>query len=662
MRYSTLGVTLLLLLAACAPPSAAPPPVADPGVWFLEVAGDGVVWLGPETLSTLDVDPRQEVPPQVHISHSDHELPTLPVHSQAGWGLLFFAPDAASRYTDRTHIRVEIDQPGQPVTTADPPPPTSIAEGAWVSTHREQDERYLPQAETAQPWFWEPLYAPAAVTHTWTLTEALPGPVTATLHLWSHTGLPPQPDHKLRLHWDGRPVGEWTWDGTGMQHLTAAWDVAAPGQHAFTIETPALPEVDAAVVWIDGWDVTTLRPVTADGTLWQAAGDGLRLAEAPAGARLLDVTDPRAPVDLGPIPDDGVVGTEPGHRYWAGEPPAAREPLAVRPAERVDLEALAGVDYLVLAPRPFHVPLEPLLDHRTQQGLTPALFSIQAVYDTLGSGQPDPAPIQALVGVLPDLRYLLLVGDGAVEPGGYDGDAGALRVVTPLTRTRVLGETPADGLLGGDRVAVGRLPATSASEVSAIVDKVLRWEDQGTEPQVLLLSDDENEFADMTGDLAELMPDAGTVRWVDSGAEGSRQEVLDTLRQGPTWVSFSGHGSLTQLCDEGLLTWEDGGAWREPAVVVAWTCLAGHFAHPAQASMGEVWLREPRGGVVAFLGPVGETTTGEQRPFAEAFYETLPDSERLGDAWLAALQAGDAPDVEVGYLILGDPALLLPWK
>ncbi|MGD1993089.1 MAG: C25 family cysteine peptidase [Anaerolineae bacterium] len=661
MRHWILGVALALLLAACAPPPA-PPPVIDPGVYFVEVAGDGVVWLGPETLSTIGVDAGRDAPPAVRISHSDHVLPTLSLSTEAGWGLLFFAPDGATRYADRTHVRVVVEQPGQPMDTVDVPRPGSLVDGARVSVRRERDERYLPQAETVRPWFWEPLYAPDAVTHTWSLTSAVPGPVTVTLHLWSHTALPPQPDHRLVLHWDGRPVGEWTWDGIGLQQLSASWNVEVPGQHTLAIETPALPEVDAAVVWIDGWDATSLRRVAAGGSLWQAVGDGLRMADIPADARLLDVTDPFAPVDRGSVPADGVIATVAGHRYWAGRPSAAREPLAIRPAERLDLDALQGIDYLALAPRAFHGSLEPLLDHRRGQGLIPALLSVQAVYDALGAGQPDPAAIQALVEVLPDLRYLLVVGDGTVEPGGYEGDVGGLRVVTPLTRTRVLGETPADGLLGRGQVAVGRLPAASAGELTAMVDKIIRWEDWETNPPILLLSDDESEFGDMTEDLVALMPEAGTMRWVDSGAAGSREEVLEILRQGPTWVNFSGHGSLTHLCDEGLLTLEDGAAWREPAVVVAWTCLAAHFAHPAQASMGEVWLREPRGGVVAFLGPVGETTTGEQRPFAEAFYEALPEAERLGDAWLVAQQTGQSSDVAVGYLILGDPALLLPWR
>jgi hypothetical protein len=74
--------------------------------------------------------------------------------------------------------------------------------------------------------------------------------------------------------------------------------------------------------------------------------------------------------------------------------------------------------------------------------------------------------------------------------------------------------------------------------------------------------------------------------------------------------------------------------------------------------MAEVWLTQPKGGAAAFLGPVGETTTAEQRPFAEAFYQALEEHPRLGDAWLHAQQQEfGASDVRWGFVILGDPAL-----
>jgi hypothetical protein len=330
----------------------------------------------------------------------------------------------------------------------------------------------------------------------------------------------------------------------------------------------------------------------------------------------------------------------------------------------VDLGTLEEVVYLAVAPPEFHASLQPLLEHRRSQGLEAAVVTPQAVYDTFGDGRPDPEAMRGLVQSLPALRYLLLVGDGTAEPWGYDDEAGATRVVAPLTRTALLGETPTDVLTGTDgegqpAVAVGRFPATLPDHVGAMVEKTILWEMAEEPPTALLLSDDEPVFAALTEEIAVLLPTGMPVRRLDAGDEASRAELLLALNDGPAWLNYSGHGSLTLLCDEGVLTLEDGEAWHQPALVVAWTCLAAHFIHPTQDSMAEAWLRTPQGGAVAFLGPVGETTADEQAPFARAFYQSLAGGQRLGDAWLAALQQGGSREVMWGYVLLGDPALRL---
>jgi hypothetical protein len=667
-RQAVLALSLVAAcacpLAACACPPTPPPTVLDGGTWFIEVDQEGGYWLGPETLKSLGADPKEESLPPLRLSHADRQTPYMPLQTDKGWGLFFFTPDRSTRYTQKTTLRLEADLPGETIPTEEPPTAASTPGDGLTTRHWEEDLRYYPQANTDTPWLWEPIHAPGAVTHTVTLPDALPGPITITLSLWSHTSSSQaNPDHLLRTKWDGEIVGEWEWDGQGMQTLTASWEESQPeGEHTLTIETPALPDVPVAAVWVDGWDMVYRQSVQANGSIWVAEGAALRVKGVEPGARLLDVTEPSAPQDLGPIPAEGTVGTTPGHRYWVGKPEESPEPLAARAARRMDVDGLEQVTYLALAPLDFHAPLQPLLKLRRGQGLAAEVIDIQAVYDTFGSGQPGPEAIQTLVQSLPNLRYLLLVGDGAAEWGGYDGEAGALRVVAPLARTTVVGETPADGLLGTDEegktiVAVGRFPAVSADQVSIMVEKTIGWENNEQPSAALVLSDDEQEFGTVAEEIVALLPEGVSVQSVDAGDETSREDALAVLKQGPTWLNYTGHGSLTILCDEGVLTIEDGESWGEPALVVAWTCLAAHFIHPAQDSIGEAWIRAPRSGAVAFLGPASETTTSEQRPFIQAFYTALKEGDRLGDAWMVALQAGGSQDVALGYVLLGDPAL-----
>ena len=121
-------------------------------------------------------------------------------------------------------------------------------------------------------------------------------------------------------------------------------------------------------------------------------------------------------------------------------------------------------------------------------------------------------------------------------------------------------------------------------------------------------------------------------------------------------MAYTGHGSLPLLGDEKFLTAEDAGAWDGPTVVVAWTCLCASFTHPKQSGLSEAWLRDPQG-TVAFVGPTGETTTGDQSAMAFAFHRALAEGAALGDALLAGWRVSESKDAETSFLLLGDPAL-----
>lgn len=652
-RWIALGVVLVSLTACTPAPSA---PQSD--VWFLEVEREGGYWLGPDDLSRVGLNPQAAVPPALSLSVEGQEIPLLPLETPDGWGVFFFAPHRPTRYAARTVLRLEKGREGVRMLCDEGESegfPVPVDSGRF-SLHLEEDNRYLPQAETEVPWLWAPLHAPGTLTWTLRLTNSLPGPVTVTLHLWSHTDFPPAPDHHLRLWWDGRPVREWEWDGIGMRHLSAQWEEERPSEeHQLVLEALLLPGVEASLVWVDSLEVSYRRAVRPVGEVWEAEGESLQVNRAGSTAFILDVTDPFHPWGSCSLSADGRAKTVPGHRYWVGDPRRAPAPAALRPAHRMD-GLVADAEYLVIAPTLFHGALAPLLEHRRAQGLRVAVVDPVAVYDTFGDGRPDPEAVRRFAEGFPSLRYLLLVGDGTVRPAR---DSFGLELPAPMTRTRVLGETPSDALLGVGptgpaRFAVGRLPARSPQEVEAMVEKILRWEDETAGLTVLVVHDDEPEFQSLAQEIQAWYHSSGS----PVERTGDRAHALELLKGGRVWLNYVGHGSLTVLAKEGILKPEDGAGWRDPALVVAWTCLAAHFAHPTQESLAEAWLRAP-GGAVAFLGPVGETTTDEQRPFAMAFYRALGKGVRLGDAWLEALQTEGPQDVALGYALLGDPALLV---
>ncbi|MBN2391069.1 MAG: hypothetical protein JXR84_10105, partial [Anaerolineae bacterium] len=252
------------------------------------------------------------------------------------------------------------------------------------------------------------------------------------------------------------------------------------------------------------------------------------------------------------------------------------------------------------------------------------------------------------------LHYLLLVGDASADPRAL-WQTGSTLVPTGWGRTVFLGDTASDRALvlgddGEPLVAVGRFPASTVAEVQAMVDKTLAWEPAS---RLLLLHDDEPEFVAMTDALANVA--APDLRLGDA-ADDARRDLLRWLRDAPGVLVYSGHGSLPVLGDEKFLTVDDAGAWDGPTVVAAWTCLSANFTHPTQMGLSEVWLRDPEG-VVAFVGPTAETTTGDQSAMTLAFQSALVDGATIGDALLAGWDAAQSKDAEISFVLLGDPAL-----
>lgn len=654
-----LVIAFLLLTSAIGCTHNAPP---QSKTWFLEVEKEGGYWLGPDFFTNLGLNPEGDSPPDVSLSLEGINLPLLPLRTPAGWGVFFFAPHRSTRYSSRTALKLEVDKRGAHMAYSGfcPSPAIAPLSGALSLVHLEENARYLPQAELDAPWLWEVLYAPANLSFTINLTEALTGPIIITLQLWSHTDFPSEPDHELRIWWDGKLLEKWQWDGTGVYQFQARTELNDKSpEHELTLEALLPPGTEASVLWVDYIEILYRRIVKPTGEVWLAEGEALKVEGDISGAYVVDVTDPLE-VKGCLIPPDGAISTVPGHRYWIGNPYEAMAPVEIRPAHSLSLNELEGIEYLAIAPLEFQGALAPLLELRKSQGLKVGLVEPRAIYDSFSGGRVDPQAIRSLIRSLPSLRYLLIAGDGTAIPGGYDGSSGKYLVVSPFTRTLEIGETPADVLLGMNdlgepEVAVGRLPAASPNELAYMVDKISRWERLDESPYLLFAYDDEPEFKRAAEEIGREIRAAGFNVEFAPG----RSEILESLNSGrKTMLGYFGHASLTGFGDEGILKSDDAQDIAGPVLITAWGCLAAHFVHPSQESIAEAWLRSS-GGTVAFLGPTGATTLNEQRPLALALYQALSQEKRLGDAWLRALKAQKGFPIIWGYVLLGDPALLI---
>lgn len=231
------------------------------------------------------------------------------------------------------------------------------------------------------------------------------------------------------------------------------------------------------------------------------------------------------------------------------------------------------------------------------------------------------------------------------------------------------------------RSAASRIPAATAADLHAYVDKLAAYEsDPGGAwtGQALLAAgpaDIGGDFPATSDTLAGLLaPGLGLTRVYLPGSPGpaqvqaSRSQLQAALRQGQVLFNYVGHGGLDRLTSEGLLTTSDaaqlGNAPRVP-VMTALTCLISQFAYPSVSSLGEDLVLQGNGGTAALFGPTWLSHNGPAGDLGRYLLPQLaaPGGGRLGDRLLRGLAAyaaagGDRETLRV-YTLLGDPALAL---
>ena len=680
-RALWVGMTLLALvglvwLAGCrAEPEPSPevtavstPMPSDLDVaagWTLLVRGAGPRWLGPDWWRAQGLDPTTLAAERIRLTCAEDPIPALWLSSAGGPGLFFYGEAEPSRLgpVGSYHLALDATEPSPLAELSAATSPAQFQSATSATLWLEEDDVYRPTAPLDSYWLWTSFNAAPALTLTVTLTEPLAAPVTLTLRLWGQSSMPPNPDHHIRVLWNGKPVDDHYWDGNAVEEWTVVAPAPRSGANELVLISPGDTEAPVEVTWLDRVGVTWQRALNYTGGWepWIAETEPAACWEAVPDARVAAVlAGADGAVRGGLVERDAAgrvcVAQQPGERGWLGVPEDAPAPDVVRPRELIGADALAA-DYLMIAPRSFHAALAPLVEARTAEGLVVALVTPEQVYDAYGAGKPGAEAIRAAVTALHaqgQLRYLLLVGDASADPRSL-WETGSTLVPTGWGRTAFLGDTASErALVLGDEgeplVAVGRFPVSTVAEVQALVAKTLAWEPTA---RLLLLHDDEPEFVAMTDALADVY--APDLRLGDE-ADGVRRDLLRWLRDAPGALIYSGHGSLPVLGDEKFLTVDDAGAWGGPTVVAAWTCLSANFTHPTQMGLSEAWLRDPEG-VVAFVGPTAETTTGEQSAMTMAFQRALIDGATIGDALLAGWNAAQSKDAEISFVLLGDPAL-----
>ena len=698
MRFIITLLLLSLALTACAAPASAPitqitPPTtprapdAPPAPYRIVTVEEGVYRLDPTTLARIGF---ADIPPErLHLTHAGEPWPFAYTQD----GLLFYAPALRSRYTQQNVFLLSAgDSPARQLTPeALPAPQGETVDSILTTLHLEENLLYEPKVKQGDHWLWQKLIAPGNIALDLPLDEVQPGSGTLTVTVWANTGrtIPTEDgfDHHWRASINGQTLLDETWNGEGEHTLSAEIPAGLlqPQDNRLTLESLADGGLIVDIVSLDAVEVTYPQRASATAFAFRPQDDSTLQVEGLKGTLYLwDVSDPQAARLF-----QGDAGTPFGvaanHRYFAHTQKGARSPLSLEPAVySPDLRATSGAEYLLIGAPPLLEAAQPLVEHRSAQGLKVLSIPLQAVYDQFSDGLVTPEAIRALLQYGTQSwetppRYVLLLGDYTYDTYGYQT---TLDYPLPsfMVYTAFGGETVSDVLMAQldddlqPDIAIGRLPAQTPQQVQTYVQKVLSYESQATEEwqqRVLAIADgQEAYFADDARAFLNFFDTYQTTLYAPpADAPDASQAVDEYFTQGNLLVAYFGHGSLNQWGKDRIFTAEEASALKNAErlpIVVNMTCLTGLFTHPKVTSLAETLLFAPDGGAIAMLAPTSLTLASDQSalsiPFAQALLEA-PDHP-LGDAFLKAqrqvpTEQSGTRDVLETFLLFGDPALIV---
>lgn len=612
-----------------------------------------------------------------------------------GDGLIFHGEALHNAFTDVNVYWLEAGR-GQAIATVAARPASGPGAASFLDTLRFNTD-VIPAIASPVPvedqWIWKSFYPgyPGFDRGTFPLDVPAPAAGGATLAV-RLVGFAATQRAELRLN--GQRLEDLEW-GNGLATVTVSVPAGVLLEGANRVEIVAL-EAERGF-WLDAFELSypRLYRAQADRLAFRAAAGspvvltGFRASDV----AVYDLSWPFAPRRLG-----GLVAQPQADGSWgmgflapsAGPFFAATNGGLASPQVRrsapADLTS-RGADYVVIAPPELRAGALRLADLRAAQGLTTLVVDLGDVLDLFGEGVADPAAIQrflthAVRSWPTPPRYVALAGKGTYDYRNLLGLS--TNRVPPFLVSTEAGLAPADAAFadpegrGVPAIAIGRIPALTAAELDAYVDKLAAYESDPGGPwasRALLVADD----ADLGGDfpaareaLAGGLPGLALTRIdVDPARmQASRSELQSALRDGQLLMSYVGHGGLDRLSTEGLLLTSDvaglGNGPRLP-VMTALTCLISQFAYPTVTSLGEELVLRANGGAIAVYGP---TWMSHNTPASALGGFLLPElaapagarlDDRLGDRLLRGLDAyatagGDRKMLRL-YTLLGDPAL-----
>jgi len=233
------------------------------------------------------------------------------------------------------------------------------------------------------------------------------------------------------------------------------------------------------------------------------------------------------------------------------------------------------------------------------------------------------------------------------------------------------GDTAESQTFPSPKMAIGRFPAWSGSELETMVNKTLEYEEApaGTWANRVIAVADSMDYRVFEPDGSYFLSTAAS-HWSDtisvhvrddSPWHKSKAEFLDLWNTGSAIISFFGHARGPRFSRASYFTSSDVDslAIGSPLPLVFFEA-SQRFEEPDTLPMAVALLRKPDRGGVCVIAPSGliYATAGRQFTTDVVRQLSIRPREPVGTAWHSAT-ASDPSIISARWTLLGDPALVI---
>ncbi len=585
--------------------------------------------------------------------------------------------------------------------------------------HIEQNPKFwleTPGAPEQDYRFWQRLNASDVKEYTLQVPAPFSEPTEAIVRVGfqGRSTAPPHPNHHTLIRLNGTVIGDEVWDGDSpyIQEMRVSSELFVDGKNTLTVEMPGDTGAVVDVIYINWIEVEYWRDFLAinDSLVFTVNGSGkiqitVKKLTQPE-IRIYDITNP---FDVAEVINFSVEGEKRdlkatfetlamGEKTFYVSSTQPSNP-SITPFQPANLKAPKnGADYILITDKDFLAAVQPLGELRRRQGLRVKVVSVQDIYNEFNDGLFDPAAIKDFLQYAyqnwgsPAPTYVFLVGDANLN---YKAKTKKANKVPTHLSASYDGLIPDDSWyvsVDGDDILpdmfIGRIPGNSPETVTALIDKIIRFEESTVENprKVLLVADNSSDFEDLNEGIVDYLPgefDTDKVylrsyfEGVDKDGRAEKiaqatQDIISSFNDGAMISNYIGHGVMDRWSgSKGLFKPENVHTLsneEQLAFALMLTCINGYFVDAGKYSLAEEFLLA-QGGAIGAFAPSNVSYTWEDMILANEIFSIIFEqgNRNLGaittQAKITAYEQGASQNVVKMFTLFGDPAVnLKDWQ